>query len=189
MTRCAALVAILVGVTAASPPAPAIITGVVRDPATRLPIAGAVVTVNGDADSAITDAAGRYSIRRPTQTHVSLGVKRIGYLTLAVPMIQLGADTLHFDADLHSNPVKLLSANGQAAKPLTLIRYSPDTLVLGIGDSVFYRGGKMPADSTIESVEVIKRRTARVVAYGPAGEAGGVIRVVMKKARGFGFGD
>lgn len=167
--------------------APAWITGVVRDPATRLPIAGAIVTVNGDADSATTDARGAYSLRRPTWTEVSLAVKHPGYLTLAVPMIALGSDTLHFAVDLHSNPVKLMAKNPVAPQPVILIRRSPDSLVAAIGDSALIVDGRPLGRDDINSVEVIKRRTARVVSFGPAGQAGGVLLIVMKRATGFEF--
>jgi hypothetical protein len=188
MFRSVVLAAVLLGAIRGNAPAPAIITGVIRDPATRMPIAGAVVTINGDADSAVTDAAGRYSIRRPTQTEVSLGVKHPAYLALMVPMVTLGGDTLHFHADLHSNPVKLWGVRNEIAKPVSLIRLSPDSLIAAIGDSAFYRNGRLADSSDIDWIEVIKRRSAKIVAYGPAGQAGGIIRVGFKKAKGFGFG-
>jgi hypothetical protein len=167
-------------------PAPAFITGVIRDPATRAPIAGAVVSVNGDLDSAITDASGAYRIRRPTRTEVSLAVKHPGYLTFAVPMVALGSDTLHFNVDLHSNPVKLMSSNAFPA-PVVLTRKSVDTLIAQIGDSAMFANRTTAERGDIHSVEVIKRRTARVVSFGPAGQAGGVLLIVMKQAAGFEF--
>ncbi|HMS03566.1 MAG TPA: TonB-dependent receptor, partial [Gemmatimonadaceae bacterium] len=86
----------------AQPPADsvAIVRGRVTDAATAQPIAEAAVTVAGTRLGALTDASGRYEIRRVPSGAVTIVAGRIGYTTTRTSLTLAGGETRTLDLTL-----------------------------------------------------------------------------------------
>src|SRR5262245_19603863 len=85
-----------------------ILLGEVRDPSTKQPIAGAIVTTTAWPDTTRTDSAGRFIVRAIPRGRVSVRVERSGYRDVAIPDFDIASDTLYMKFSPHSEPPKSL---------------------------------------------------------------------------------
>ena len=96
----------MVGASAA---APAVVAGRVTDAASRAPIAGATVSLQGGNLGATTDASGRYRLSLPASmrgTSVTVAARHIGYQP-AQRKVRVDADSVTLDFALSAAAVQL----------------------------------------------------------------------------------
>lgn len=100
----------------AQPPADsvAIVRGRVTDAATAQPIAEAAVTVQGTRLGALTDASGRYEIRRVPSGAVTIVAGRIGYTTTRTSLTLAGGETRTLDLTLTASGATLSAVTVEA---------------------------------------------------------------------------
>ena len=81
-----------------------VIVGRIRSAVAASPVAGATVRVGPWLDSALTDSAGRFTIRVPRATDAVWFYRR-GFLDFRFPFLALTADTLVAEVELRPDPL------------------------------------------------------------------------------------
>lgn len=87
------------------------VVGVVRDADSRLPLAGASVTVSGARGDVITDSAGRFQVIRVPAGARRMIVRCLGHTALTLDVVVPAEGSLHIDVILAAAPTRLASVD------------------------------------------------------------------------------
>lgn len=140
-----------------SPLAAQTISGVVSDSTTKNPIVGAVVTIQGTANSAVSDVDGRYKLSNcPLNKPLTVGCNLIGYSVVSKTITLEKSSALDFA--LSEEVVKLSSVSvrgrrvrGNEAAMVSSIR-SSDAVVSGISAAQISKSADRDAGEVVRRI-------------------------------------
>lgn len=144
------------------------ISGVVRNAATKQPVAEATVFANPPMQTARTDRDGRFVLRTSREASL-LGVEKTGFLTFQYPLLRLTTETLVAEIELRTDPPGRESfATWSNLFFLCLIIDAPDRL------AVRNSCGAVPLHPAEYTRRIVKHNPWNPY-FGPAGDGGGIL--------------
>ena len=145
-----------------------VIVGVVRTAVTRTPIANSIVYTNHfTLDTALTDSAGRFTIRVSRFSSL-IGARKDGFLEFQFPVLNVNTDTLFADIELRSDPPAQISL-------VPRIGFLPFLCIVVTGDQLTVTNGCADRNPPAGFAQQIIKHNPWSLYFGPAGDRGGVM--------------
>jgi hypothetical protein len=119
-----------------------------------------------------------------SQGLATIWVEGSGFLSLRLPDLQIGMDSLRLMLEVHADPVSQLTSRG-ADVPLTVVRGDPDSVLVAVSEDLLPNPWNVDA-LNVQSVSVLhgrSRNTAPGTSIGErtygASALGGVILITL----------